>query len=303
MPRVANRRSALAGARRHSRVGRTVRRVARRVPRSLGRLGKVSPIHHFKGIINAGIIKWSATQVSGSPMNSGVYILRLADIPNYIELAGLFEFIRVNRCRLEFMPRYNMTNMPIGTVPGTTPATVSRLPTFITGLDEVPLVAVTPSVDVALSTAWVSQTGESSGVNEMSAYQAAGPLGPDYIRGLSSAKETEVYKKHVVSFIPTFYDYVMTNNPQLAGTSIPSSTSGCFEKKQKKWLNTSFLEQVSSVASETSISVGPDMYGPVFSFSTAAVTGAANTSLELYDVKLHYSVSCRRYKGPAGPTV
>lgn len=259
----------------------------------------MSDIHHFKGTINAGIIRWNATVVSGSPTNAGVFILRMNTIPNYIELAGLFEFIRVNRCRLEFLPRYNQSNIPLGT---TTASVALRLPTFITGLDEVPLVSTGPANDVAVSNSWVSQGGEASGVVEMAAYQAAGVIGPDYVRGLKTSKETEIYKKHSVSFIPTFYDYVLTNNPQLDAGLVNNQT-GCFERKQKKWLNTTILQQNTSTASSEVVSVGPDMYGPVYSFSTAAVTGAANITFEFFDVKLHYSVSTRRYKGPPGPTV
>jgi len=303
MPRVANRRSALAGARRHRRVGRKVRTVARRVPRSLGRLGRMSDIHHFKGIINAGIIQLLTLDVSTNDTgNAGVFVLRLLDIPNYPELSSLYEFIRVNRCTLEFMPRYNQTNIPIGTDP--TMQTAFRLPTFVTGLDEVPLVSAA-NLDIQIASSWTSQGGDSSGIREMTAYQCSTAIGADYIRGLKGSKETEIYKKHRVSFIPTFYDYAMTNQLVATGpVNVPAPNSGIFEQKKKKWLNCSYLKQngaVGSTVTSTIVSSGPDMFGPVYAFSNVTnATGASNKFLELYDVKLHYSISLKRYKGQSG---
>lgn len=275
----------------------------------------MSDVHHFKGTINAGIIRWVANNAGGTigsnASNAGVYVLRLTDIPNYTELSNLYEFIRVNRCRLEFMPRYNMSNLPgpvlestagqetAGVSSNVTTSTVLRLPTFITGLDEVPLVNSVANTDLQVTASWVSQGGDSSSVNEMTAYQATGAVGPDYIRGLRGSKETEVYKKHTLSFVPSFFDYAMTNLPT-AGANTPSPGQGTFEKKAKKWLNCTYLSQAGGGASSVE-SVGPDFYGPVYSFSTAPlVTGTTGLAVELYDVKLHYSISTRRYKGAPG---
>lgn len=300
MPRPSRRSSA---SRRRRSTKRVVRRVAR-PRRSLGRLGKMSDTHHFKGTINAGVLRWisnvnSVNPIPALPTNSGVYVLRLADIPNFTELSNLYEFIRVNRCVMEFLPRFNMTNVPIGTTEGTETTNV-RLPTFITGIDEVPLVTSSTTVDLTPSPSWVSQGGDSSTVSEMAAYQAIGVVGPDYIRGLSNSRETEIYKKHVVRFTPAFFDYAVVNQAVAGGQSYPLPGTGVFERKAKKWLNTTYLLQNTSLATSTE-TVGPDFYGPMYSFSFAAtVTSAANTSFELYDVKMRYSISLRRYKGAPG---
>lgn len=265
----------------------------------------MSDVHHFKGTVNAGVLRWisnvnSVSPIPANPTNSGVYVFRLSDLPNYTELSNLYEFIRVNRCRMEFMPRFNMTNIPVGTT-FATETTAPRLPTFITGVDEVPLVS-TIGLDIATSSSWVSQGGDSSVVNEMSAYQAIGTVGPDYIRGLKGSKETEIYKKHVINFMPIFFDYTMSNQPiGGGGQNYPQANLGIFEKKQKRWLNCSFILQTTNTTSSENESVGPDFYGPAYSFSTAAtITSAGNTTVELYDVKMHYSISTRRYKGVTG---
>lgn len=277
-------------------------------------MGKMSDVHHYKGTINAGIVRWIATNggtgVISNASNAGVYILRLTDIPNYPELSNLYEFIRVNRCRLEFMPRYNMTNLPGPVLGGTgstftegtqsaTAGIAARLPTFITGLDEVPLVNAVANTDVQPSASWITQGGDSSAVNEMTAYQATGVIGADYIRGLKGSKETEVYKKHTVTFVPSFFDYTMTSQVT-GGSNQPTPGQGTFEKKGKRWLNCTFISQSGGTASSVE-SLGPDFYGPVYSFSNPPATSTTATNIvEMYDVKLHYSISMRRYKGAPG---
>lgn len=272
----------------------------------------MSDVHHFKGTINAGIVRWIATNggtgVISNASNAGVYIMRLTDIPNYPELSNLYEFIRINRCRLEFMPRYNMTNLPGPVITGGTAITSGtasntvgtpiRFPTFLTGLDEVPLVNAVANTDVVPSASWISQGGEASGVNEMTAYEATGVIGPDYIRGLRNSKETEIYKKHSVSFVPSFFDYTMTSQVT-AGSNQPTPGQGTFEKKGKRWLNCTYISQSGGTAGSIE-SLGPDFYGPVYSFSVAPITSGTIASpviVELYDVKLHYSISTKRYKG------
>lgn len=293
---------------------RSLSRVARRVPRSLGNLGRMSDTHHFKGTINAGVVRWLAQNFNvTNATDSGVFVMRLSDIPNYSTLSSLYEFVRVNRCTLEFMPRYNMTNLPgpaitntAGTIStnaltSTTSTTVPRFPTFVTGLDEVPLVSNTATSDLQVADSWTSQGGDAGVVQEMQAYQANQVIAADYVRGLRGSKETEIYKKHKVSFIPTFYDYVVSSQ-EVTSSNNPRPASGIFQAKKKQWLNCNYLLQASSSTSTTEVeSLGPDMFGPVYAFSSGgAGTGSTNVYVELYDVKLHYSISTKRYKGVSG---
>jgi len=71
---------------------RRVRKTARRskVPRNLGRLGKLSDVHHFKETVNAGVISW--TPGTTTPANAGgSFVMRLTDLPMYQQMAPNFE--------------------------------------------------------------------------------------------------------------------------------------------------------------------------------------------------------------------
>lgn len=297
---------------------RSVSRVARRVPRSLGRLGRLSNVYHYKGTINAGIISWTSGSATATTLAQigGVYVFRLDDLPIFENAATMYEFVRINRCRMEFMPRYNTSNLPSSvllqfddslTGPsniGSTTSSAAKLPTFITGYDEVPLVSPLEGDDLALSGTWSSEGGDDSNVAEMKAYGCQGGVTPSYIRGMIGSKETEIYKKHVVHFTPAFFDYAMTSGLPFGGTSnIPLPGSGVFERRQKKWINCNSQLQGETGGTTTlptssdTPSVGPDFYGPVYSFSQAGINTSTTAVLQLYDVKMYYSVSFRRVRG------
>lgn len=263
----------------------------------------MSDVHHFKGIVNAGVLSWIAGSATAATLAqiAGVYVFRLDDLPIFEQFAEGFEFVRINRCRMEFMPRYNMSNLPIGAVSTTDTVTASgQLPTFITGYDEVPLVVGSGvGGDLATSGTWSSQTGDDANVAEMKAYGCQGGITPSYIRGLQRSKETEIYKKHSVSFIPAFYDYAMTN---ATGEGNVTNGYGTYERRTKKWINCNVQLQTVSGASSTPVStatpaIGPDFYGPVYSFSQPGTNTSTTSIVQLYDVKLHYSVSFRRVRG------
>jgi len=278
---------------------RTSRRVSRKrsTRRGISRSPSTKDTHHFKGIVNAGIISLVVETMAATESNSGVYVFRLDDLPIFERFQASFEFVRINKCRLEFMPRYNMTNLPLATQePGSNNVT---WPTFITGMDEVPLVGGVTTSDLVPAATWSSQGGDDMAITEMEAYQCVGTITPSYVRGLQSSKETEIYKKHSVTFTPHFFDYCLTNQPvSTSSTSVAQPNLGTFERKTRKWVNTTFIKQLTASTSAEEVSVGPDFYGPVYSFSNPpALSQDTSATQQLYDVKMHYSVSFRRVKG------
>lgn len=260
MPRTSRKRRSPASFARKRKGSTKTRRVSKR-----RRSGTLGDIHSFKGIINAGVL--SDITAGTSTHLGGQYVIRLTDLPIYTNFNDCFDFVRLNRCRMEFMPRLNTTN------------TVDQVPTtFITGVDEVPIVnggALVPAPT------WGAQGGDDAGTTESEAYDHV-RITPDYIRGMPNCKETEIYKKHVHSFIPTFY------NPLIAGQANPATTTGIYAANRKKWINLNYLQ---SGGGEIPV-VGPDFYGPMYAF-----TNNSAAAIQLYDVKLHYSISFRRPKG------
>lgn len=259
----------------------SAKRSTRRTKRRSGTLGD---IHTFKGIVNAGIL--SGIPSTTSTHLGGQYIFHLADFPiigSGTNLGESFDFVRLNKCKMEFMPRYNQATAP-NTAAGTTQA---QSITFLTGLDELPIVFGTGTFTHAPS--WTSQASEDTGVTEATAFDHPA-ISPDYLRGMQNSKETEIYKKHVVHFTPVFYNYLVS---AVGGnqTSSPTQTGGVFERQTKKWINLNYMSQI---AGTEVASPGPDFYGPMYTFSNN-IAGTAIT--QYFDVKLHYSVSFRRLRG------
>jgi len=203
----------------------------------------------------------------------GLYIFKLSDLPIVGTGGGLsnnFDFVRLNKCRMEFLPRASLQVQ-----------NNQSLVTFATGMDEVPMVNVTTTGTPAPT--WSAQGGDDATITEATAFTHP-RVTIDYIRGMQNSKETETFKKHVVHFYPAFYNQVIANQTQ-------SSTIGMFERNIRKWVNLNYLNQ--SSGSEVQ-SLGPDFYGPMYAFSNNV---AVASDAPLYDVKLHYSVSFRRLKG------
>lgn len=239
--------------------------------------------HSFKGIINAGIL--AATTSATSTHLGGQYIFKLTDLPIYNNMNTCFDFCRLNRCRMEFMPRFNMqsaNNAPTG-ITGT-----SAPQTFMTGLDEIPIYSATNSA-LTVAPTWLSQGDEDAGVTEAMAYDHL-KITPDYLRGIETVKETEVYKKHNVGFNPVFYNYLL--EAVATAPIAPGPTQPVYQRNTRKWLNLNALNQTSGT--EVAVS-GPDFYGPMYAFGNNVGSGGATT--QYYDVKLHYSISFRRLKG------
>lgn len=238
----------------------------------VSRRRKISDIHTFKGIMNAGQL--FAIPTSTSTHLGGQYISQLTDLPIIAAggaLSNSFDFVRLNKCKMEFMPKFNLNggNLPVDA------------PTFLTGLDEVPIFRTTA---LTQASTWGTQADEDAGVTETKAYDHA-RITPDYIRGMQNSVETEIYKKHTVWFTPTFYDFTVNNviaNPT-------GLTGSVYKPCKKQWVNLNYLNQ--ATGSEVQ-ATGPDFYGPMYCFGTNTAT-----ITQYYDVKLHYSVSFRRLRG------
>jgi len=241
------------------------------------RSGNLGDIHTFKGILNGGQL---GTLLSSTSTHlGGLYIFKLSDFP-IIGSAGSglgasFDFCRVNKCKMEFLPRYNMQANPI-----TTGGSNEPQPTFLTGLDEVPIIT---SGSFTPAPSWTTQGDEDADVTEATGYDHP-RITPDYIRGMQNCKETETYKKHVVHFTPWFFNTLVGGE-----TGAGFNPTGTYVRNIKKWINLQALNQ--STGAEANV-IGPDFYGPMYSFSNN-VTNPIN----YYDVKIHYSVSFRRLKG------
>lgn len=204
--------------------------------------------------------------------------MRLTDLPILSAggaLSNSFDFVRLNKCKMEFLPKYNQASYTIA--PGNTP-------TFLTGLDEIPMTKTSGALTVAPT--WSSQGGDDGSISETKAYDHP-IITADYIRGMPNCVETEFYKKHTVWFTPTFYS---TLTSVAAGPTEPTNESGVFQRHQKKWVNLNYLPE--SAGTEVQ-SPGPDFYGPMYAFSF----GASTLNSPFYDVKIHYSVSFRRVRG------
>jgi len=262
---------------------RSLRR--RRTTTRKRRSGALGNIHSFKGVVNAGVL--SAIPLATSTNIAGQYILKLTDIPIIASGGGLsntFNFVRLNKCRLEFMPRYNVNQAP-----NTGAGSVQGEPiTFMTGLSEIPLINTASALTVAPS--WTSQGGDASTVTELTAFTDS-TAGPSYLRGMPGCKETEIYKKHSVWFIPTFYSFLNAFQSQ-GGQNTPSAQIPIYEARKKHWINLNYLSQTSGTDVQ---SPGPDFYGPMYAFSNNLAVG--QPVVPYYDVKLHYSVS---FKGTRG---
>jgi len=204
--------------------------------------------------------------------------MKLSDLPivgsNDVGLAQAFDFVRLNKCTMEFMPRFNVND-------GSDPTSIPNIPNRA-GRGTTTKRIGSPHI----SAAWQSQASEDSGVTECTAYDHA-RITPDYIRGMQGGKETEFYKRHKVHFTPTFYDYTVQNVQGIVG----ATTGGAYKACKKQWVNTNYLNQGSGSETQTQ---GPDFYGPMYCFSNNLASGSQTA---LYDVKLHYSVSFRRLRG------
>lgn len=273
---------------RKRRPSRKARRVVRR------RRTRGSDVHHFKETVNCGTIACLPSSGTSQTNSTGAFIFRLTDLPAYQTLGQNFEFARVNKFRMEFWPKANMQLIQAA-ASGSAETTFSPSGTFITAVDQVPIYGPAIGGVFVQAATWSNDASNSSGVTSGSAVQTA--ITTNYIRGIEGSRETELYKKHVISFYPAFYDYVMTGTGTGAISNVSNTigtfgSNGCAERKIKKWISISNINSQATPSIATN--VGPLYFGPVYAIDNNVAT---TNTIPLYDVRLTYSVSFKRLKG------
>lgn len=260
----------------------------------------MSEVHHFTQRVNGGTI---VLPVGASvATTTGACIIRLTDLPIFLQMGKNFEFARLNKCTVEFWPKANM-QLNQFTAAGALNS-FSPSGTFVTAIDQVPIYSavVGPTFGYAQAASWVNDA--SNDTNVTSASWVASGVTTSYIRGLQGAKEQELYKKRKMSFYPAFYDWVMTGEGSGDITNVtntlPSTTSGqpfvsngSVERKIKKWISINNINSQSAAVTETR---GPLYYGPMYAID-CNVDGTAAGSIPLFDIRFKYSISFKRYRG------
>lgn len=256
-------------------------------------------VHHFRETINAGTIV-IPTGISEN-LSTGAFIMRLSDFPAYQQLGPNFEFARLNKCTIEFIPKFNM-QLQQSTVGGGL-STLSASGTLVTAIDQVPIYS-SGTAGYVTASSWTIDSSSSSGVTGASAVSTT--MTTSYVRGLQGSREKELYKRQKISFYPAFYDYVMTGmtpsgisitnvvNPIL-GSTITTGTgigsNGCVERKIKKWISISNL--TSATTDSTTTNLGPLYFGPVYALD---VNNSGVANVPLFDVRMSYSLSFKRLR-------
>lgn len=278
---------------------RTIRRSSR-VGRSLGKLGRMADTHHFKETVNAGVLY--INPLTGGPAGgniftgigafagTGVYAMQLSDFPIFQRFNGCFEFARLNRCTIEFIPKYNMqlSSNSLSSTASTFSASTSG--TFITAVDQVPFIVVPGTTSVALN--WVNDSSNSSGTTSATPYTST-TVTPGYVRGLQGSREKELYKKHTLNFYPAFYDYLMTG----ISNSGSITANASYQRKIKAWVSTQTL--LTTGTAPVATNTGPLYFGPVYALDVNGYPGGVsdNINIPLFDVRLKYSMSFKRLRG------
>lgn len=239
----------------------------------------MSDTHHFKETVNGGILGINA----GNRTGSGVWVFQLSDFPIFQRFNQCFEFARLNKITIEYWPKFNMQLNQ--NVAGTINQSISG--TLITALDQIPFNVIVGTTGAAPN--WVADGSDTSGTSSATPYESPS-ITPGYARGIQNSREKELYVKRTQTFDPAFYDYVVS------GDGIGNiSGAAAFERKIKKWVTTSY-QTTTGTGLVTSGGNGPLYYGPIYCFDVNAGYPASAT-VELYDIKLKYSMSFRRLKG------
>lgn len=229
--------------------------------------------------------------------------MRLSDFPIFQRFVNCYEFARLNKVTIQYIPKANM-QLNLNTSSATQTSVTG---TLITAIDQVPLVAFyAGATAIVAAPTWITDADADANVTVPFAASCAA-VTPTYVRGLESSRECEFYKRQVLSFYPAFYDYVL-DNPIVNTTTGAGNTgtfgnlasnSGCFERKIKKWVNITTLTQTAS-SSGTGSSVanaGPVYYGPVYALDINQQPVSSNPAFPLFDVRMTYSMSFKRLKG------
>lgn len=210
--------------------------------------------------------------------------MQLTDFPIFQKFSTCFEFARLNKCTIDFIPKFNMQLNSLTTSTGVG-ATVSITGTLITAVDQVPYDVVIGSSTVAAT--WSNDSSNTTGTSSATAYNS-NIITPGYIRGLQGSKEQELYKKRSITFSPCFFDYILDGQ---GGSDV---SNPAFERKVASWVTTKFVGSAGGTVDVT-VGHGPIYFGPVYCFDVNAPP--ASGSQALFDVRFRYSMSFKRLSG------
>lgn len=252
----------------------------------------MSDTHHFKETVNGGVLfinpstgSASAT-AAGAFLGTGTYAMQLTDFPIFQRMTGIFEFVRLNKCTVEFIPKYNFqSNSNLFTAGTAAQFSSSTTGTFLTALDQVPINITIGTSNTAPN--WVNDSSNSSGTTAATPYQCT-TVTTGYVRGLQGCKEKELYKKHKISFYPAFYNSLIDGG----GSSVAQ------HRNIKQWVITNY-QNVGSGDDPIATGTGPVYYGPIYALDINAYAGSSsdNINIPLYDVRFTYSMSFKRLRG------
>lgn len=257
----------------------------------------IKDIHHFRETIDAGKLLWPAS-TANTTEPGGVWLMRLSDFPIYQRFVNCFEFARLNKVTIEYLPKYNLSSAPSGVTGSIKPITG----TLILAEDQIPLVASYAGATVITAAPTWATDGDSDANVTVPFAARCDAITATYVRGIENSKEKELYSKRKQSFYPCFYNYLLDNpivntTTQTFGSN--ASTTGCFERNIKKWVNIVTLAQGAATAGSDVIvpNAGPVYYGPVYAFD---VNETPTMALDLFDVRMTYSMSFKRLKASIG---
>lgn len=293
MPKSTSRKTNRSSRKRRSHVGRRLyRKTVSRRSRTSG-----SDIYHYHETINGGSLIVPSGTTGGTRVNSGgVWIMRLSDFPIYQRLVNVYEFARINKCTITFIPKFNMQVSSTGA----SESTHSITGTLITAIDQVPIMAnYAGATQLGTAITWENDGSNDANVT-YPAPAASTTVDCTYVRGLQSSKEKELYKKQVISFFPAFYTPVLDigfTNTSTSSIGSNLSATGCFTRQVKKWVTTNLLNQTSTTADAAVATPGPLFYGPVYALDLNDIPDTGSGALQLFDVRFTYSISFKRLKG------
>lgn len=243
----------------------------------------MSDTHHFKETVNGGMLGLSGANNTGT----GVWVMQLTDFPVFQNFRTAFEFVRLNSCTIEYIPKFNMQLVQMPTTNTGAIGSISITGTLVTAIDQVPFNVIIGTT--APSSNWTNDSSNTTGTTVPTPYSSS-TMTVGYVRGLQNSSEKEFYMKRRQRFMPTFF------TPVLGGDGTGTFTPVAWQRNVKKWVTTTI--QTTGGAGEVINGNGPVYYGPVYAFDANYVAPATGGNVtEMYDIRLHYSMSFRRVKG------
>lgn len=227
--------------------------------------------------------------------------MRLSDFPVYQRFVNCFEFARLERVTIEYLPKYNFASAPSAVTGSVKPITG----TLITALDQIPLVAsYAGAATIAPAPSWATDGDNDANVTTPFAARCD-EITASYVRGIQNSEEKELYSKRTQTFFPCFYNYLLDTpivNTSTSTFGSVASNTGCFERNIMKWVNIVTLAQGAAAAGSDVIvpNAGPVYYGPIYAFD---VNETGTMALDLFDVRMTYRMSFKRLKASIGNLV